>query len=171
MESEKLKLLRKLRDGLKNKIKTREAKFETLGLTEEIGPVVAKSLQNFFQSPIGKAVLSRLHSLGINPTQDSPIAAPSGLPSIFVGKTFVLTGALPSLSRDEASEMIRAAGGSVTSSVSKNTNYVLAGESAGSKLDKARSLGAAVIDEAEFKKMLGSGASTKTKVVSQASLI
>ena len=69
--------------------------------------------------------------------------------------TFVLTGTLPSLSREEASEMIRAAGGSVTSSVSKNTNFVLAGESAGSKLEKAITLGVSVLSEKEFIDLLG----------------
>jgi DNA ligase (NAD+) len=171
LSSEELERLRKLRGGFKNKIKTREAKLETIGLSEEIGPVVAKSLQNFFRSPVGKAVLTRLHSLDINPMQDSSTATTSGLVGVFAGKTFVLTGTLPSLSRDEASEMIRTAGGSVTSSVSKNTNYVLAGESAGSKLDKARTLGVTVIDEADFRRMLGNIEPTKTKVESQSSLL
>jgi DNA ligase (NAD+) len=73
----------------------------------------------------------------------------------FAGKAFVLTGTLPTLSRDEASAMIRNAGGNVTGSVSKNTDYVLAGESAGSKLDKARELGIAVLDETQFRALLG----------------
>lgn len=171
LSSEELERLRKLRGGLKNKIKTREAKLEMIGLSEEIGPVVAKSLQNFFQSPVGKVLLTRLHSFGINPTQDFPSATTSGMVGAFTGKTFVLTGTLPLLSRDEASEMIRAAGGSVVGSVSKNTNYVLAGESAGSKLDKARDLGVAIIDEAEFRKMLGFSVLAKSKAESQASLL
>jgi DNA ligase (NAD+) len=70
------------------------------------------------------------------------------------GKTFVLTGTLPSLSRDEASALIRGVGGNVSNSVSKNTDYVLAGESAGSKLEKARALGIIVLDELKFRALL-----------------
>lgn len=77
--------------------------------------------------------------------------------SALAGKTFVLTGTLPTLTRDEATARIEAAGGKVSSGVSKKTSYVLAGEEAGSKLEKARSLGVAVIDEAEFLWLLGGG--------------
>lgn len=73
----------------------------------------------------------------------------------FAGKTFVLTGTLPSLTRSEAKEMIEAAGGKVSGSVSKKTDYVVAGEEAGSKLTKAQSLGVAVIDEAGLRELLG----------------
>ena len=171
--SDEQKKLRKIRNGLKNKIKTREVKLETIGLSEEIGPVVAKSVLTFFKSPVGKSVLSRLRELEISPTQDTPgsIAKASGVAGILAGKTFVLTGTLPLLSREEASEMIRAAGGNVASSVSKNTNFVLAGESAGSKLDKARALGVTVIDEAEFRKMLGGNQGSKNKTEPEARLL
>jgi DNA ligase (NAD+) len=74
-----------------------------------------------------------------------------------VGKTWVLTGTLPTLGRDEASAMIRQAGGKVASSVSRNTDYLLAGDSAGSKLDKARELGVAIVDEAAFLKLVRGG--------------
>jgi DNA ligase (NAD+) len=74
-----------------------------------------------------------------------------------VGKTWVLTGTLPTLGRDEASAMIRQAGGKVASSVSRNTDYLLAGDSAGSKLDKARELGVAIMDEAAFLKLVRGG--------------
>ena len=75
---------------------------------------------------------------------------------VFSGQTFVLTGTLPTLSREAAAAKIEAAGGKVSGSVSKKTNYVLAGEEAGSKLEKAQALGVAVIDEAEFLRLLGS---------------
>jgi DNA ligase (NAD+) len=74
--------------------------------------------------------------------------------ALFAGKTFVLTGTLPTLTRDEAAAMIEAAGGKVSGSVSKKTSYVLAGEEAGSKLEKAQQLGVPVLDEAEFRRML-----------------
>lgn len=129
--------------------------------------VPAANVLGFFGSKLGKHLLARLHELKIQPSSK---AKPNS-EGIFAGKTFVLTGALPSLSREEASEMIRTAGGSVTSSVSKNTNFVLAGESAGSKLDKARALDVTVIDEAEFKKMVGDTSGTKIKSESQSSLL
>jgi DNA ligase (NAD+) len=78
----------------------------------------------------------------------------SAAPQIFSGKTFVLTGTLPSLDRSEATKIIEDHGGKVSSSVSKKTDYVLAGEEAGSKLEKARSLGVAVIDESQLRKMI-----------------
>jgi DNA ligase (NAD+) len=104
-------------------------------------------------------VLARLQELGIAPRGSTKAAAAASHP--FAGKTFVLTGTLPTLSRDEASALIRDAGGNVTGSVSKNTDYVLAGESAGSKLDKALELGVPVLDEAQFRKMLGGGTAAK----------
>jgi DNA ligase (NAD+) len=82
--------------------------------------------------------------------------APAHATGPFAGKTVVLTGTLPSLSRDEAKAMLEAAGAKVSGSVSKKTDYVLAGEEAGSKLDKAKELGVTVLDEAEFRSMLDS---------------
>lgn len=124
-----------------------------------VGPVAAKALLDWFASPAGRDVLARLRKLGISPRGSTKTAAAPSHP--FAGKTFVLTGTLPTLSRDEASALIRNAGGNVTGSVSKNTDYVLAGESAGSKLDKARELGVPVLDEAQFRKLLGGGATAK----------
>lgn len=112
----------------------------------------ATSLMNFFPSEQGRRTLARLASLGIRPVMEKAPSGASG--GAVAGKTFVLTGTLPTLSRDDAGQMIRDAGGKVASSVSKNTDYVLAGESAGSKLDKARELGVKILDEAEFRKML-----------------
>jgi DNA ligase (NAD+) len=124
-----------------------------------VGPVAAKALLDWFASPAGGDVLVRLQHLGISPRGATKAAASASHP--FAGKTFVLTGTLPTLSRDEASTLIRGVGGNVTGSVSKNTHYVLAGESAGSKLDKARELGVPVLDETQFRKLLGGGVAPK----------
>ncbi len=118
----------------------------------EVGPVAASSVLDFFSSPNGKRILQRLHKLHIQPSGAPKAAGPSGLLS---GKTFVLTGMLPSLPRDEASDLIRKAGGSVTTSVSKNTDYVLAGESPGSKYDKAQRLKIPILTEEDFLKLIG----------------
>ena len=116
----------------------------------KVGPVAARSVLEFFASPAGKRVLQRLKVLKIHPR--GARTAVSGGP--LAGKTFVLTGTLSSWTREEASELIRQAGGHVAGSVSKNTDYVVAGESPGSKLDKARALGVPVLDEAAFRKLL-----------------
>ena len=125
-----------------------------------VGPVAAKALLDWFASPAGRDVLTRLNQLGISARGATKTAAAASHP--FAGKTFVLTGTLPTLSRDEASALIRNVGGNVTGSVSKNTDYVLAGENAGSKLDKAGELGVPVLDEAQFRKMLASRPAMKT---------
>ena len=115
------------------------------------GPVVARAALDWFASPAGREVLRRLRELGINPQGSQ--ARSAGSP--FAGKTVVLTGTLEKMSRGEASEKIRALGGNVSSSVSRKTDYVVAGPGAGSKLDDARTLGVKVIDEHEFLSMLG----------------
>lgn len=158
-KDEKEKTRREQRDAeLKAEIAAIEARLAKGGLKAklpEVGPVVAASVLDFFASPLGKKVLARGRELKIKPANEMTPAAAAGAGGVFAGKTFVLTGTLPSLGRDEASEMIRQAGGSTSSSVSKNTDYVLAGESAGSKLDKAQALGIKIISEAEFLAMLG----------------
>ncbi len=118
------------------------------GVPSDIGPAVAASTLDFFASEPGQRLLAKLAKLGIDP-QGTVVAA-----GVFTGKTFVLTGTLPTLSRDEAGAKILAAGGKVSGSVSKKTSYVLAGEEAGSKLEKAQQLGVLIIDEAEFRRML-----------------
>ena len=115
----------------------------------DIGPAVAASALEFFASAPGRRLLAKLRKLGIDP---QGTVATTG---VFTGKILVITGTLPSLKRDEAEQKILAAGGKVSGSVSKKTSYVLAGEEAGSKLDKARELGVPVIDEAELRRMLG----------------
>jgi DNA ligase (NAD+) len=124
------------------------------------GPVTARAVLDWFASRVGRDVLARLDKLGISPRGAARTEAPASHP--FSGKTFVLTGTLPTLSRDEATALIRDAGGDVTGSVSRNTDYVLAGESAGSKLDKARQLGVPVVDEAQFRQLLASQSGKKS---------
>ncbi len=123
------------------------------GIVTEVGPVVAKSVLDFFASAAGKKILQRLKQLGIQPKSEK-VSAKKAAELPLVGKTFVLTGALPSITRDEATDEIEALGGHVSSSVSKKTDYVLAGAEPGSKFDKAKQLGIRILDEAEFRKML-----------------
>jgi len=160
----------KHKSSLKGRIKTREARLLTVGLSEEIGPVVARSVVEFFSSAEGKSTLERLRNLKIHPAGSVGQATAKTSDLKLVGKTFVLTGSLPTLSRDEASALIREAGGSVTSSVSKNTDYLLTGESAGSKFDKAKELGVPILTEAEFLKLIGKAASS-AKSPNQGSLL
>jgi DNA ligase (NAD+) len=123
------------------------------GIVTEIGPVVAQSVLDFFASLSGKKILRRLKELGIEPKSEK-VSATKAAEMPLAGKTFVLTGTLPSMTREEAAEKIEALGGHVTGSVSKKTDYVLAGADPGSKFDKATELGVKIIDEAEFRKML-----------------
>lgn len=117
----------------------------------DVGPVVGESLYAYFQNEIEQVVLDRLIEQGLT---CGIIVSEQKQAGPLVGKTFVLTGTLSDLSREEASELIRAAGGKVSSSVSKETDYVLAGEKAGSKLAKAEALGVAVLNEQEFQQLL-----------------
>ena len=117
----------------------------------DVGPVVASSLVAFFADPLNREAVSQLQAAGVTWAEHAPKSATSAAleaPSPLSGKTFVLTGTLPTLSRDAAKEKIEAAGGKVSGSVSKKTNYVVAGEEAGSKLAKATELGVPIIDEA-----------------------
>lgn len=117
-----------------------------------IGDEIAQSLQQWFHTPANQELLAALaaqgFSLAASPEEGAAGAAEAGGDAPLAGRTFVLTGTLPSLSRRQAQELIEAAGGKVTGSVSKKTSYVVAGEEAGSKLTKAESLGVAVLDEA-----------------------
>jgi DNA ligase (NAD+) len=125
------------------------AEIQTLETIRDIGPVVGKSIFDFFQCPENRLLIERLQAAGVHFEQ----AVKSGSTE-FAGLTFVLTGTMESMSREEAGELIRARGGSVSSGVSKNTSYVVAGEKAGSKLTKAEELGVTVLDEAAFLKLL-----------------
>ncbi|HTV63333.1 MAG TPA: NAD-dependent DNA ligase LigA [Verrucomicrobiae bacterium] len=147
---------REKRDAeLKAEIAEIESRLEAGGLKArlvEVGPVAVASVLDYFASPAGKKVLARIRELGIKPQNEKVNnVRPEGL---FAGKTFVLTGTLPTLTREEATAKIEAAGGKVSGSVSKKTDFVLAGEEAGSKLDKAKELSVKIIDEAEFLAML-----------------
>ena len=122
-----------------------DATEEQLLTVSDVGPIVAKSLRTFFDQPHNREVVEQLRACGVTWQEGEPIAV---IPQPLSGKTFVITGTLPTLSRDQAKDMLEAAGAKVAGSVSKNTDYLLAGSDAGSKLDKARELGVAVIDEA-----------------------
>jgi DNA ligase (NAD+) len=133
------------------------ADVETLEQIRDIGPVVGKSICDFFQTPANRNLVERLQTAGVNFAQTAKSASDE-----FAGLTFVLTGTMESLSRDEAGEQIRARGGSVSSSVSKNTSYVVAGDKAGSKLAKAEELGVKVLDEQQFLTLLGNVEATSS---------
>ncbi len=122
-----------------------DASLEQLLAVNDVGPVVAQSIRTFFDQPHNREVVEQLRACGVTWTEGEP-AEPTVQP--LAGKTFVLTGTFPTLKREQAKEMLEAAGAKVAGSVSKKTDYVVAGEEAGSKLDKARELGVAVIDEA-----------------------
>ncbi|MBN1673761.1 MAG: NAD-dependent DNA ligase LigA [Kiritimatiellae bacterium] len=118
----------------------------------DIGPIVAASILEFFCIARNREVLERLRRAGVNVARTAESVVDGGP---LAGKTFVLTGALETFSREEAGEKIRAKGGKVSSSVSKKTSFVVAGSEPGSKLDKARKLGVEVLDEAAFMRMIG----------------
>jgi len=121
-----------------------QAPLESLLAVSDIGPVVAQSLRTFFDQPHNLAVVQELRALGL---QWPETAVDTDAPKLLAGKTLVLTGTLPTLSRDAATALIEAAGGKVSGSVSKKTSYVVAGSEAGSKLARAQELGLTVLDE------------------------
>src|SRR5215472_7097004 len=123
------------------------------GIVTEVGPVVAKGVLDFFVSATGSKILQRLQELDIQPKSEKvSLKKATELP--LSGKTFVLTGTLPSMTRDEATEKVEALGGHVTGSVSKKTDYVVAGHEPGSKFHKAKELGILILDEGEFRKII-----------------
>ncbi len=123
---------------------------DELTRVNDIGPKVAATVREFFSNERNLALVERLRGYGLTFTAERKVRG-----TALSGLTFVLTGTLPTLTRDEAKERIEAAGGKVSGSVSKKTDYVVAGEEAGSKLEKAQSLGVKVVDEAGLLGLLG----------------
>ena len=126
------------------------ADLETLQTAEEVGPRVAESLRSFFEEPRNRKLVERLRRAGLRFDHERTGKTAGRL----AGKTFVLTGTLPAMTREEARTLIESSGGKVTDSVSKKTSYVVAGETAGSKLDKARALGIPLLDEAGLRDLV-----------------
>jgi len=118
---------------------------EALLQVADVGPIVAASIRTFFEQAHNREVVEQLRACGVQWEEGEPAARG---PQTLAGKTFVLTGTFPTLKRDETKDLLEAAGAKVAGSVSKKTDYVVAGDDAGSKLEKARELGVAVIDEA-----------------------
>lgn len=160
-ESPVLAELRTLKTGKRKEENALLAPYE---IASEVGPIVAASVLSYFQSSAGRSVLERLRALGIDPQSDNyapvPSESPGGEGKPLSGKTFVITGSL-SAPRDDIAARILAAGGKVSGSVSKSTDYLLAGEGGGSKRDKAESLGIAVISEADLERLLAAGSAAE----------
>jgi DNA ligase (NAD+) len=131
-----------------------DATEEQLLEVNDVGPVVAQSLRTFFDQAHNREVVEQLRACGVSWEEGEPAAR---APKPLAGKTFVITGTLPTLSRDEAKDKLEAAGAKVAGSVSKKTDFLVAGAEAGSKLDKATGLGVAVIDEAQMLEILANG--------------
>jgi DNA ligase (NAD+) len=131
------------------------ATVEDLIRSDGIGEQIAASVALFFQQPPNRAVVERLRAAGVDLTAPKRERAPVGP---LAGKSLVLTGTLPSLTREEATALIVEAGGKVTSAVSKKTSYVVAGDEAGTKLTKAQELGVAILDEGGLRSLLAAGA-------------
>lgn len=129
-----------------------DASVEQLLEVNDVGPIVAQSIRTFFEQPHNREVVEQLRAAGIR--WDEHDGTADTAPKPLAGKTLVLTGTLPTLGREEAKALIEAAGGKVAGSVSKKTHCVIAGEEAGSKLDKARELGVPVLDEAGLRALL-----------------
>jgi DNA ligase (NAD+) len=133
--------------------KLAKADVEKLAAIHEIGDIIARSVRDFLHSDYGKQVIADLQRVGVNMQSARKPAGRAATP--LAGKTLVVTGTLSKYTRDEVEALIAEMGGRAASSVSKNTDYVLAGEKAGSKLEKAKKLGVPVIDEGKFEKLIG----------------
>jgi DNA ligase (NAD+) len=128
-----------------------DATVDEIEAVEGIGPVLAATISETFDEPRNRELVEALRAAGLSMSEKRKVASKGGL----AGKTFVLTGTLERHTREEATELIEAAGGKVTGSVSGKTDYVVAGDNPGSKIDKAAKLDRPVIDEAELEKLLG----------------
>jgi DNA ligase (NAD+) len=136
------------------------AKEDDLQTVRDVGPIVAQSIIQFFAEPHNLEVVRKLRNAGVHWTESTGMQQSAG---ILAGKTLVLTGTLPTLTRDAAKEKIEAAGGKVAGSVSKKTDYVVAGEEAGSKLVKAQELGVSILDETGLLDLLASKERSKQR--------
>ena len=116
-----------------------------------IGDIIARSVVAYFANDTTKRLIAKLRALGVDPVEPRPREVGRSL----AGQTVVITGTLPTLSRSEATALVEAHGGAVTNSVSRSTDFVVVGEDAGSKLEKARALGIETIDEAELLRRIG----------------
>jgi len=128
-----------------------EAKESQLEEVPEVGPKVAASIAEFFSEPANRQIIKKLEKSGVRPAAEKIVVKSKKL----AGKTFVFTGGLANRSREEAGELVKQNGGKVISSVSKKTDYVVVGSDPGSKYDKAKELGVAILDEAQFEKLVG----------------
>jgi DNA ligase (NAD+) len=131
-----------------------EAKQADIEAVYGIGPEIAQSVYQWFRIPANQTLISRLKAAGLQLASEIETTDAIADNQLFSGKTFVITGTLPTLKRDEAKELIQKAGGKVTDSVSKKTDYLLVGEEAGSKLEKAEALGISQVSEAQLLEML-----------------
>ncbi|MFO0865980.1 MAG: NAD-dependent DNA ligase LigA [Gemmataceae bacterium] len=132
-----------------------DASEERLSSIDGVGPIMAKDIHAYFQDPVHRKMLHELKDLGLKLSQDArPSPTETGGTNL-AGKSFVVTGTLQRYQREEIAELIRSLGGKTSGSVSKNTSYLVAGEKAGSKLDKAQALGVQVLSEDDFEKLIG----------------
>ena len=144
---------RKLADQFHDLDALAHSSMDELQQAEDVGPVMAQSIHDFLGNPRNQAVIEKLRKASLKMKERAaPKAAPSGP---FAGKTVVVTGTLRKFSRDEAKDALRNAGANVTDSVSRKTDFLVVGEDAGSKLDKAKKFGVKTITEAELVKLLG----------------
>lgn len=147
-------ILTELLNDTRNDAKKKNPALEPYAITGDVGRSVAESILSFFNSEAGKHTLRRFSELDINPISNNYAPKPADAPKLaFTGKTFVITGTL-SQDRDHFKNLIEQNGGKVSGSVSKKTDYLLAGEAAGSKLDKAKELNVTILDEAAFEALL-----------------
>ena len=133
------------------------ATVEDLDAVDGVGPTLAHAVVDWFSIGRNRAVVDKLRAAGLRFAEEGSSASPDSDRPL-EGSTFVVTGTLPTYSREQVTDLIKRAGGKVTGSVSARTSYLVAGEDPGGKLDKAKKLGVAIIDESELRRLLGGGA-------------